>query len=169
MVGDKIIKNYYFSSTGSYPFGNASTNRALSYMRGLVELGCNVTIFLLAPDSKQSPNSNLKNTEYKGIKIHYTCPVLFVKNRSFSKLNYIFGIFIGLFHLLNAILKPKSKAAIFLLFIDPILIWTFLIPIKIFRVKVFHERSEFPFLNKKNNLLFNFYTKKQSLNLMVYM
>ena len=151
MVGDKIINNYYFFSTGSFPIGNASTNRAISYMRGLVELGCDVTLFLLAPDSKQSPNSNLKNSEYKGVKIKYTCPVLFVRNKFFNKLNYIFGILIGLYHLLNVILKHKSKAPIFLLFIDPILIWIFLAPIKMLGAKVFHERSEYPFIGKERS------------------
>lgn len=160
MVGDIKINNYYFFSVGSFPFGDAATNRALSYMRGLTEIGCQVILLVLAPNDSQSSLSNLKNTDYKGIKIKYTCPSLFVKKGIVSKLNFIIGILVGYFLLIKILIKHREKAFIFLLFVDPILIWLFLIPIKIFGAKVFHERTEFPFINKKNDRLFNFYINK---------
>jgi len=155
-IQDKT-KSYYFFSIGSFPSGNAATNRALSYMRGLVETGTDVTLYVLAPDNNQSKCSNLKECSYKGIHIQYTSPFLFVKKGILSKVNFCFGILKGFFSLTSVLKKNKGKSPIFLLFTNPILIWFYFIPIKLFGAKVFHERTEFPFLNKKNSLIFNFY------------
>lgn len=127
-------------------------------MRGLAELGYNVTLFVLAPDdTKQSPLSNHIESFYKGISIKYKCPFLYVKKCFLGKLNFVIGILSGLFSLMRVLVKHRDKARIGLLFVNPLVIWLYLIPLKLFRAKVFHERTEFPFLNKKNDWMFNFY------------
>jgi glycosyltransferase involved in cell wall biosynthesis len=155
-----MIKDYYFFSIGSFPYGNAATNRAISYMRGFVELNCNVTLYVLAPDKNQSTLSNNRFNNYKGVNIIYTCPLLYTSKGLFRILNYLIGILIGYFILLKILFKYKGKVPLVLLFVHPIIISIFLTSIKLFRAKAFHERTEFPFLNKKNTLLNNFYLKK---------
>lgn len=156
MVGDRIEK-YLFITTGSFPVGDAASNRALSYLRGLVELNCDVTLLVLGPDYNQSKLSNRKKTNYKGIKIKYTSPSLFVKRGIIGKLNFLIGIFFGFIYLLRNLIKFKGKLAVALLFIEPILLHLFILPIKIFKSCVFHERTEFPFINRKNNFFYKYY------------
>jgi glycosyltransferase involved in cell wall biosynthesis len=156
MVGGRIEK-YLFITTGSFPIGNAATNRALSYTRGLAELGCDVTLLILGPDYKQSQRSNKKQINYNGVNIQYSCPFLFVKDGLFGKLNFLLGIFFGYIYLLKNLFKYNKKLAVSLIFIEPIFLHFFILTIKIFNGKVFHERTEFPILSKKSNFMYKYY------------
>lgn len=158
-MGNKKITNYYYITIGSFPYGSASTNRVLSYTRGLIEIGNKVVINVLAPDKKQDFNSNQKRSIYKGVEIVYSCPFLFIKSSFYRKINFIVGLIVGFFMIFYNIIRKRKKSVVVFLFTNPILILLFLIPAKILGVRSFHERTEFPFLNIKNSLLFKIYIK----------
>jgi len=143
MVGNKKINNIIAITVGSFPYGGASTNRALSYLRGLAEIGCNVS-------------SKLK-LNYNNIKIIYTCFKLFPKKKITFIINYIFGILSGIIYLLKFRKRNKAGTTLLLLLIDPILLTIFITLGKILKFKIFHERTEFPNVNYKYKFLLKYY------------
>lgn len=151
---------YIFVTLGSFPNGNASTNRILSYARGLAELGFDVSILVLAPETNQSLLSNKKRLSYNKIKIRYTCPFLFVKNNLIRKINFIFGIVTGYIYLTRLLFQYYKQITVSLVFVQPIILYFFIKLIKLFKVNVFHERTEFPFLNGKNDFNYKFYINR---------
>lgn len=154
---DNKINQYLFITTGSYPVGNAATNRALSYSRGIAELGCKVTILVLGPEYNQSRLSNKRRLIYNGVEIAYSSPLLFVKRGIVGKINYLFGVLLGFVKLVYLLFKFRSSMVVSLLIADPLLLRLFIFPVKLFKSKVFHERTEFPFLNRKNKHIYNYY------------
>lgn len=155
-----IFKNkIYFISSGSYPYGGAASNRALSYMRGLSELGIEVKLILIHPDKYQDKNSNKRMVKYKGINIIYTAPFLFVRGY-LRKINYIIGLCIGAFLFFFLMIKDSVRFPVVILLVDTISIFPFLLLSKVFRNKVYHERTEYPFIGTKKKLLYNIYIKK---------
>lgn len=146
-------------SFGSFPYGGAATNRIISYLRGLSEIGCNINLYVLSPAPTQIGLSNKKILNYRNVNITYTTNVLFTKNKIHYFLNQLIGIYLGLIKLLSIGLKKEKPSAIFLLFTNPIILFFFIICGKLLKFKLFHERTEFPFINYKNKILLKFYLK----------
>lgn len=142
---------------GSYPYGGAASNRHLAYLRGLALHNNKVRLVSLAPASKQSSKSKLKNTDYYGVNIKYTSPFLYPHNTVARKLNFVTGALLGLFHLTVRKSSDNEKKVLILLITTPILLLVYLYAGKLFGYKVVHERTEFPFLGNRNKLLLKFY------------
>lgn len=148
-----------FVTIGSFPYGKAATNRLLSYSRGLAELGHDVYIIVLSPDYNQSALSNRKKIKFNNINIVYTSPFLFVKNNLFGKINFIFGVILGFFYLTLLLMKSNKSPRVTLIFEKTYILMPYIKLVKFFNGKVFHERTEFPYLNKKSDFLYNLYIK----------
>lgn len=160
MEGDKnIIKDIIVISSGSYPYGGAATNRHLSYLRGLAENSINTTLLVISPDNKQSKKSNSRDTKYKGIRIKYTCPRLFLNSKQIKRINYIFGVLQSFIFLLFYRNKNEGKKILLLLITKPFLLLFYIFFGHLMGYKVVHERTEYPFLSMKNKTL-KFYLNK---------
>jgi len=138
-------------TTGSYPFGGAATNRHLSYLRGLVEQGIYVKLFIIQPDNNQSKKSNKKKGEFNGIKFEYT-------NWNFNlNKSIIQKLFSRIQGHKNAIQKIKyliktgnDDIWILMLATKSFDILPYLVFSKLYNIPIFHERTEFPFVNTHN-------------------
>lgn len=167
MVGNKQLLKIVFITSGSFPFGEAATNRLLSYAKGIVELGHRVNVILLNPAKKQSIKSNSVKGEYNGIKFNYTSKTTIWPTRSFEKyftLNK--GIIYGIKELYQ-LKKNYSLDTIIILETNPYIILPFILFGKYFGIKLLHERAEYPFLNHNSvlkkvqlKLYLNFLIKK---------
>lgn len=147
-------------SVGSFPHGNASSNRALSYLRGLTELRCKVSLILLAPDKYQSKLSNKRRLDFNNICITYASPLLYPKNALLRKVNFILGNLFGFLILVKRVLFNRNKPILLLLFTNPILLYIYLLFSSLFCIKVFHERTEYPFIGNNTSLMLKFYLKR---------
>lgn len=144
---------------GSYPYGVAKTNRHLSYLRGLAEKNISVELLSLAPDKNQSLKSNLKNTEYKGVKIKYLSPLLYPANKIGRILNLMAGIILGVFNLFRRVKAKQRKHILILLVTAPIILLLYICIGKLLRYKIVHERGEYPFVGHNKKLMLKFYLK----------
>lgn len=142
---------------GSYPYGEAATNRHLSYLRGLSENNNNVKLLSLAPSNNQSLKSNLKKTEYYGVKIKYLSPFLYVNSKIVGYFNFIMGAILGLFHLITRNINFKKKKILILLVTSPFILLPFSIIGKFLGYKIVHERTEYPFIGNHKKPSLNFY------------
>ena len=140
-------------TTGSFPSGEAASNRSVSYLKGLVELGIKVKVILLQPDKKQSIKNTIKKGEFYGIQYEYAnCQ----SNLNISKINKIFNRIKShriAFNRAKSLIKiKKNKVKILLLVTKPYDILPYMLLSKLYRISVFHERTEYPFLNTRNAL-----------------
>jgi len=142
---------------GSYPYGEAATNRHLSYLRGLAEKKNSVELLALAPAKIQSIKSNLKDTEYSGITIKYLSPSLYPKSKISRVLNYLYGSFHGLLYLTFRKKLQQKRKILILLITSPILLFFYLGVGRLLGYKIVHERTEYPFLGHKNSFLLKIY------------
>lgn len=148
-------------TTGSYPFGGASTNRHLSYLTGLVLLNVEVTVLILQPDNKQSILSRNPIGTFNGIQFQYS--IWYDHPKRF----FIFKIISRIYALLKTIVLTKkflktnsnNDVKLLVLLISPYEILPFILVSRKFKIPIFHERTEYPFLNT-NGLL-----KKLSLKI----
>jgi hypothetical protein len=84
-------------TTGSYPIGEATTNRNLSILKGLVHYGNEVELLVLSPSNKIVKGKRLKEGIIHGIKFRYTSYTIEWPSSSFHK------IIILLFSLIKAL------------------------------------------------------------------
>lgn len=142
------INNLIVISTGSFPYGQAATNRHISYLKGLVRLGVVVNVFLLGKSTEQSPLSYQKEGIFEGINYEYAT---FRQNASFfgKILLYIKAILVTRKKVLN-FLSVKPDSFILVLSTDPIAFHFFMKIAKKRKVRIFHERTEFPFISKNS-------------------
>ena len=152
------INKYIFVTIGSFPYGNAATNRMLSYSRGLTELGFDVSILALSPDYDSTNLNNKRKNTFREIKILYTCPFLQIKSRFIKKINFLIGLLIGYIYLFCILLLKRHQIAVSLVFTQPTPLYLYLKLTKFFKVKVLHERTEFPYIGNKKYQ--DFYLKR---------
>lgn len=130
-----------FVSSGQYPNGGAAANRHLAYAKGLIELGHEVEFILLV---KQ--NWNKKEVLDQGIK--FTCVSLRTKNK-LSKIAKFKLFYKTIGEANNVIFSAHQKREISCLVLLDTRIEV-LIPLlnkaRKFGIKVFHERTEYPFI-----------------------
>jgi glycosyltransferase involved in cell wall biosynthesis len=130
-----------FFSSGPYPDGGASTNRHLAYAKGLVELGHSVEFILLQPQ-------NWIGSEFVTAGIKFT-KATDKPLSSTSKIERIKYFFIAI-RSAKKMLKTADDAGT----IDAIILLdagsTVLLPLlrtgKKLGIKIFHERTEYPFV-----------------------
>ncbi|KAF5073309.1 hypothetical protein DSECCO2_192870 [anaerobic digester metagenome] len=140
-------------SSGSFPYGGAATNRHLSYLKGMAELGLSINVFLVTTAANQSFLSNKIKGEYEGVEFKYST---FNKNRDNRVIKIFYwlkGVLITWFRV-RGYLKKNPDTKILILSIDPIilLIFTYLARKKILRyftsVQSFHLLTRKVFLVK---------------------
>ncbi|MBW7889874.1 MAG: glycosyltransferase family 4 protein [Chitinophagaceae bacterium] len=138
-------------SSGSFPYGGASTNRLLSYLKPLVKMGVETDVFLLYKSKDQSPLSSLEEGEYESIKYKYVC---FRKNRtSFFKFVLFFRSIFKVRAIVTEDIKKHSeyRNTTFLILIeDAFLLFMFTRLARKYKFKIFHEKNEFPFINQQS-------------------
>ena len=130
-----------------FPYGFAPTNRLLSYLIGMGDLGNSVKVICLFP--KGNPNK-VKNKRvkgiYKGIEYEYMYKSTISPENKFKKLFVrIRGVLNAITHLYK--LKKQKKIDVILMGLtDSITIFIFYLFSRIFHIKFIHERTEYPFV-----------------------
>ena len=134
-------------TTMQFPSGAASVNRIISYSKGLVELGTNVTVF----------STSIGDIDYSFIDG--------IRYKSFHKKsnNVIFNLFapiISLIKLLHQIYNEKPRFnAVILVSNSLLLIYPIFILSKLLGIKLLQEKSEYPFVLKNKSYLGRIYAK----------
>lgn len=150
-------------TSGSYPYGNAATNRHISYLKGLVELGVEVKLLILQRANKQSSLSNKAAGVFEGIEFEYiTWKVITDRTLCNKIIVKLVAIYCGIKKLKKIIRGSNTHTRIIVLLTNPFEIYPFLKVGKRNNIPVFHERTEFPFINKKGIieiLVLKFYLK----------
>jgi glycosyltransferase involved in cell wall biosynthesis len=137
-----------FISSGQYPNGGAASNRHLAYSKGLIELGHEVEFILL---KKQDWGGE----EIKFNEIKFICVSPKASN-SLSKIEKIILHFQTIKKAKKTLIKfNKEKQISALILLDPSV--SILIPLinqgKRLGLKIFHERTEYPFLVAGKSIL----------------
>lgn len=136
-----------FISSSKYPNGGAAVNRHIAYAKGLEELGHEI-IFLL-----------LKKQEWKGKEASEN-KIRFVlatepETKENSKIKRIKSFFKAIKNAKNKIIDENKKnkiSAVILLDTDVLELISFLRWSKKLGLKVFHERTEYPFVVSGNSI-----------------
>lgn len=137
-------------TSGSYPYGGAATNRHLSYLKGLVELGIKVHLLILQKDNQQSNLSNKPSGIFNGISFEYANWDGYSKNLWRKIVNRFKALWIAKQKLNKMIEETGSDLKLLILTTRPIDIKPFLKIAKKKNIPTFHERTEYPYLNKKS-------------------
>lgn len=137
-------------TTGSYPYGGAATNRHLSYLKGLVELGVKVHLLILQKDNQQSNLSNKPKGIFNGISFEYANWNSYSKNLAHKIVKRLKALWVAKQKLNKIIEEGGTDLKLLILTTHPIDIRPFLKIAKKQSVPVFHERTEYPFLNKNS-------------------
>lgn len=151
-------------SLGSYPYGMATSGRHINLLSGLAELGFDVILYSLYPDKNQDPKSNKLNGTYNTIKFQYTTPSLHFSANKFKR------IILHLFSVLKCLYKiytiSKNRKVHIINFItNPIITFLCTIFLKLLRLRVVHEATEFPFIHVRSKKITNFIYYKLALPL----
>jgi glycosyltransferase involved in cell wall biosynthesis len=142
-----IITNY------SFPYGMAQTNRLIAISKGLLHSGVKVKVII----SKATEINNQKNKaakgNYQGIDFVYSTGITV---RPKSALKKVLLFFTGIVQTLRVIIGENRIQKVDAIFIGvhkngiTLLLCIFA---KLIGIKIVQERSEYPFLSYKNNLL----------------
>ncbi|MCK9216987.1 MAG: glycosyltransferase family 4 protein [Firmicutes bacterium] len=159
--------NILVLANGSFPIGAASTNRLVSYCRGIVELGHLVKVVVLCPHEKE--NGPIDNFEisgiYKGINYQHAAKTTIWPN---SKLRKSLLLFKGLFNSI-AIVRHEiySKKIDLLFFGSGSSKFRYLIPFyiisRIYNIKLIREKNEYPAfeLRKENySVVYRYFARR---------
>jgi len=146
MVGDKL--NIIVLANGNFPIGMASTNRLVSYCKGLVELGHQVKVIVLCPHEKEDEiiiNKHPKGV-YDGIEYEYAAKTTIWPKSNFKKL---YVLIFGLLRSLSQIkIYSRTKHIDALLFASGTTRFFYTIPYyflsKSLKVLLIREKSEYP-------------------------
>lgn len=148
---------------GAYPFGGPSTNRHLSYLKGLVEQGVDVKLLIIKASENNSNKNKNKCGIYNGIHYEYMQPIL-INKRTFIKLHWkIRSRINSVLKTIKLIKENKGRnTRILNLITSNIDIIPYLMIAKFYNVKIFHEVTEYPFLYRNTvfqKISLNFYLK----------
>lgn len=146
-----------FISTGIYPNQHAAAIRHSTIAQGVVENGHELNFFILTPQPWKSNEINYKGVIYK-------CLNQYHGNNKFEKVIYFLK---ALRRLKKAIIKINQDSKIdglVVFSIDVLLIKSLLVFAKNNNIRIFHERTELPYIVGYNNsylgtLRYNFYMK----------
>ena len=150
--------NLVFVSSGQYPNGGASSNRHIAYSKGLAEAGHDVTFLLLS-------NQTSGKVEYVEDGTKYICTVTRSSNINYNKPKKLFLFIQSLHERNNVLLQLHKERKIDAIILLDTLVWD-LSPIIRFakknRIKIVHERTEYPFVVSGNGFI-------QKINLKIYL
>lgn len=137
-----------FISSGQYPNGGAASNRHLAYSKGLIELGHEVEFILLKKQHWQD-----EEIKFNEIRFICVCPK---SSNSLSKIEKIILHFKTIRKAKATLIKfNKEKKISALILLDPDS--SILIPLinqgKRLGLKIFHERTEYPFVVAGKSIL----------------
>lgn len=140
-------------TTGSYPYGGAATNRHLSYLKGLVNLNVQIKLFILHSSKNHSLSSDKPFGNFEGIEYEYLTWV------NWKKLNLSKKIVLKIVSHYKAIVKlyrvfknDNNNCILLVLLTEPFDIFPYLKLADKYKIKKFHERTEYPFLGVKNKI-----------------
>lgn len=129
-------------TVGSYPRGEATTNRNISLLKGLFELSNNVELLVLSPTNKLIAGQRLKKGTIDGVKYEYTSKTI---ECSKSLISNIWILLLSIFKALR-IIDYKNKTnkidVIILLLSEPLLMHPFILYSKRYGINIFHEQTE---------------------------
>jgi glycosyltransferase involved in cell wall biosynthesis len=138
-------------TTGSYPYGGAATNRHVSYLKGLVELGIKVHLLILQKDNHQSNLSNKSTGVFQGIQFEYATWHSTSDAHLFFKIfNKLKALWVAKKKLIRIIEDSEPDLRLLILTTKPVETYPFLKVAKKKGMPSFHERTEYPFLNSKS-------------------
>jgi glycosyltransferase involved in cell wall biosynthesis len=149
--------NIIFVSTGIYPNQHAAAIRHSTIAQGIVENGHQLSFFILSPQPWESNEINYNGVTYKCLN----------KYHGNNKLEKVFHYLTAIQQLKRAILKINEIAKIdglVIFSIDVLLIKSLLSFAKRNKIRIFHERTELPYIvgyNKtfSGTIRYNFYMK----------
>ena len=140
--------NLVFVSREQYPNGGAATNRHIAYAKGLIELGHEVTFILVIEQTSG-------NREFIFEGIRFICAIKsddnYVKYHKIKKAIFSIIRLIKELQIANDIHKSKKIDALILLTPLNRDLLSFIWLAKSIKVKVLHERTEYPVVFKRND------------------
>ncbi|HZW39120.1 MAG TPA: glycosyltransferase family 4 protein [Ignavibacteriaceae bacterium] len=150
--------NLVFVSTGIYPNQHAAAIRHSTIAQGVVEKGHELNFFILTPQPWKSNEINYKGVIYKSLNEYHG-------NNKFEKVIHYMK---ALKKLKSAVLKINEDSKIdglVIFSIDVLLIKSLQTFAKNHNIRIFHERTELPYIVGYNNslsgtLMYNFYMKR---------
>lgn len=149
--------NIVFVSTGIYPNQHAAAIRHSTIAQGIAENGHDIFFFILTPQPWKSSEINYNGVRYKSLNEY----------RGNNKLKKVYHYLYGLKSLKSIVLKLNKKSKIdgvVIFSIDVFLIKSILAFTKKNNIRVYHERTELPYIVGYNNsfagkLMYNFYMR----------
>lgn len=149
--------NIIFVSTGIYPDQHAAAIRHSTIAQGIAESGHDINFLILTPQPWKSNEINYNGVRYKSLNDY----------RGNNKLMKVFHYLYALKSLKSSVLKINKKSKIdglVIFSIDVFLIKSILAFTKKNNIRVFHERTELPYIVGYNNsiagkLMYNFYMR----------
>lgn len=147
MNNTKSKINIAIVNTMPFPSGFASVNRIMSYSKGLVKLGVNVTV--------------LSTSAGYDLDFHYIDGIRYKSLRLNQKNKFtFFAFFIALSRVIKSIFSERHNYNIVILVSNSVyLIYPIFILCKLFSIKIIQEKSEFPFVLNSKSLLGRIYAK----------
>jgi glycosyltransferase involved in cell wall biosynthesis len=146
---------------GAYPVGGAPTNRHLSYLKGLVELGNSVDLVITYPAKNQPEQSSEPNGTFNGIRYKYTLgSTLYERNKYKRLFNRLKSVIRSVKDVKNKIIESEiNTTKIIVLTTSLFDTLPFLLLAKIYNVEIFHERTEHPFINIRQSFISRLQTR----------
>lgn len=138
-------------SAGAFPFGGAATNRHISYLKGLVELGSQVKVYLLQHDKNQSIESKNCKGNFYGIEYEYTSQGLNQQNNLIKKIALKIRSHKIIYR--KILIETKRKENMFRILVlttKPFDVLPYFYLAKKHKIPIYHERTEYPFINATN-------------------
>lgn len=142
-------------STGSYPFGGATTIRNLSLFKGLKELNYAVQLLSVYPDKNQNTESSLKKGIYNGVPYSYTYSSIYNKYKVIRLISFFIGVISCIIKVLN--IKSVSRTIIINYIKVPFLSFITTVIFRLFKIPVFHEVTEYPFVRINSKPFSNYF------------
>lgn len=141
-------KNIVIVNTLPFPSGAASVNRILSYSKGLVEIGNNVTVY--------STSYGVDTLVHDINGIHYKA----FRTISNAKIKNVHSLFTALFRLLKTLFSSREHVDVVILVSNSLLlIYPLFFVTKISNIKFVQEKSEFPFVLNYNSFFGKLFAK----------
>lgn len=139
-------------TSGSYPYGTATSTRNMLLFKGLKEQGLDVTLLSIYPDKNQDPQSNRLSGIYEGVHYQYTLKNLHFKKRRVRRmLQMLFSTLRCIRHVKNE--AKKQEVVAFIYINTPLLSFIITRQLRRKNIRILHEVTEFPFLRRHNNYL----------------
>jgi len=140
-------------TSGSYPFGGAATNRHLSYLNGLANLNLDVKLIVLQPDNNQSDLSNKQKGTFGGIQFEYAAWYIQPISSFILKIFYRIKAHIKAIQIIKKeFASRKSELKLIVLITKPFDILPYFFISRKYKISIYHERTEFPFLGMEGFL-----------------